>query len=472
MTFSLRLISALLGILSLHLGAQPTSSHQFSRQHILDDLAFLYEALESTHFDLYAHVSEAAFRLQYNNALAAVQSDSLSAVEATSIFQTVISAANTGHAEIDFPAPPYLAYAQSGGTVFPLEIALEDGSCLVRKNFTTIPQIKPGAELLTINDQPIAEVLSVLYPSLSAETTYFKNAKLELWTLPRLYWQHFGQQDSFSVEVKIDGKHKAFTLPAIRAWEDYEMVRTDILRLRPQFRQEGTTAYLLPGQFGGDEANYRRFIDSAFVAMQTAGSKRLIIDLRNNPGGNNAFSDYLVAYLADRPFHWNAKFRLKTSRLLKEATRLSGDTTNQYAQQILAHPNGSVYPYYFEPTPARPEEQRFTGKVYVLINRQTHSQAAVTAAQIQDYGFGLIVGEETGDHPTLHASQFSFSLPRTGVVVKVPKGYMVRISGSEAMRGVVPDLKVRDHLLDERDEIMEFLHNLLAQQDGHANSGR
>ena len=81
----------------------------------------------------------------------------------------------------------------------------------------------------------------------------------------------------------------------------------------------------------------------------------------------------------------------------------------------------------------------------------------MTAAQIQYYGFGTIVGEETGDYPTLYASVFRFPLPNTGVSVQVAKGYIVRVNGSTKEEGVIPDLFIRDHLLDEKDEILEGL---------------
>lgn len=85
------------------------------------------------------------------------------------------------------------------------------------------------------------------------------------------------------------------------------------------------------------------------------------------------------------------------------------------------------------------------------------SQSAMTVAQIQDYGFGTIVGEETGDYPSLYASVFNYQLPNTVVSVQVAKGRMVRVSGSTAEQGVIPDIFIRDHLLDEQDEILEGL---------------
>ncbi|MDX1463499.1 MAG: S41 family peptidase, partial [Marinirhabdus sp.] len=79
------------------------------------------------------------------------------------------------------------------------------------------------------------------------------------------------------------------------------------------------------------------------------------------------------------------------------------------------------------------------------------------AAQIQDYKWATIVGEETAEYPNLYASIFQYELPKTGIPVNVPKGKMLRISGDETEHGVIPDIMIRDHLLDENDEILEGL---------------
>ena len=91
------------------------------------------------------------------------------------------------------------------------------------------------------------------------------------------------------------------------------------------------------------------------------------------------------------------------------------------------------------------------------MNRQSHSQATVAAAQIQDYKWGTIVGEETGEYATLYASQFQVELPRTGVIVSISKAQLTRVSEDAKPQGVIPDIIVKDHLQDEQDEIMEAL---------------
>ena len=433
------------------------AQNQFSRQQVLEDLDFLRHSLEAAHYNLYAYTPKAEFIQNFKKVRASVDKDSLSLLEVISIFQRVISKADNGHTEIGFPGQSYLEYAYGGGRVFPLELAFEDGRPLVRKNWSGNDTIETGSEVLGINGVSIAEILEQIYPQVSAERPYFKNVKIELYSFPRYYWQVYGPQDRFSVEVRSGDTSKLYDIAAVSAVDGYEAKRNEVLNARQTLKFFGSSAYLNPGNLSGDLQQFQGFVDSAFVRIKERKSRNLIVDLRNNQGGDDIFSDYLVSYFADRPFKWCSNFTLKTSALLKEDTRKQRDTTKTIWQQVLSHENGEVYPYAFEEYQPQPKEKRFSGTVYVLVNRQSHSQSAVTAAQIQDYGFGTLVGEETGEYPSLYASVFRYELPATGVSVQVSKGRMIRVNGSTAEQGVIPDIFIRDHLLDEHDEILDGL---------------
>jgi hypothetical protein len=107
----------------------------------------------------------------------------------------------------------------------------------------------------------------------------------------------------------------------------------------------------------------------------------------------------------------------------------------------------------FELPYAHPREgSRFSGRVYARVNRHSYGNAAVGAAIIQDYGFGVVIEEETTDLPTTHASSVQFALPNTGIVVTYPKTYFVRPSGEETVQGVLSD-----HMIE---------HPLTAMEDG------
>jgi hypothetical protein len=406
---------------------------------------------------LFAYITEADFDANVQKVIGSINKESLDLLESTNLLQRVISVVKNGHTEIDFPAQPYLAYAKAGGVGFPLELALEDNKVLVRKNWSGNSTIKTGAEVLSINGMPIKQILAKIYPQISAERPYFKKVKLEVYSFPRYYWQVFGSAPKYEVETRTNGVVTQHTLKAIGLMKDFEMKRNEVLNAKMTLKFFGQRAYLNPGNFGGDKQKYEQFISEAFAKIKAKGSNTLIIDLRNNGGGGNAFSDYMVSYIADKPFKWCSRFTLKTSALLKAHLSTSTDTTSAYWQAMMHHPNGKTFPFKFELYQPQPVQKRFTGQVYVLINRHSHSQSSVTAAQIQDYKWGTIVGEETGDYTSLYASQFHYLLPNTKVMAKVSKGYMVRVSGSTAQRGVMPDIIIKDHLLDDKDEILTGL---------------
>ncbi len=429
----------------------------FGQNNIIEDLDYLTNSLKDAHYNLYAYTSEEDFSKNYQNVKKSITKDSVTLLQATTIFQKVISAANNGHTEIDFPGASYGTYAYSAGTIFPLEIAFENNKSLIRKNFSNNSDIKIGSEIISINGVLMKDILAEIYPQVSAERKYFKNAKIEAYSFPRFYWQVFGKQDNFQIEIHSNGTVKKLSIKAVNLIEGYEMKRTEVLNAKMKLKFIDKAAYINPGNFSGDEKKYQKFIDSAFVEIKNSKSKNLIIDLRNNAGGNDSFGDYLVSYFANKPFKWNSKFTLKTSQFLKEYTRKTNDTTDAYFQKILTHKNGEIYSYEFDEFQPQSKQMRFNGEVHVLVNRQSHSQSAVTASQIQDYKFGTIVGEETGEFPTLYASQFQYSLPNTGIVVKVSKGQIVRVNGSEKQEGVIPDIIIKDHLLDEEDEVLNGL---------------
>ena len=431
-------------------------AQNFDKASVISDLEYLRESLEQTHYDLFAFTSEEEFDANYEKVKATVTGDSISLKQAISLFQSVISKANTGHAEIDFPIPSYLAYADGSGTIFPLELAFENGKALIRKNHSD-KELEIGAEVIAVNGMEIEAILRKMYPYISAETLYFKLAKIEFWTFPRMFWQVFGEKKSFKVSIRDAEGTKDVVLNSVPVWEGYEMKRKDFMGPRLQLDYIEDIAYLSIGSFGSDEENFKKYIDSSFADIKAKNADRLILDLRNNNGGDNSQSDHLVSYFADKPFVWNSSFKLRSSAILKDQTRKNSDTTNPYFRRILDSKVGEVYEDKSDPVEPRALSKRFMGEVFVLVNRQSYSMSAVTAAMIQDYGFGTIVGEETGDHPTLHASQFAYTLPKTGVVVKVPKGFMVRPGGGLERRGVVPDIAIKDHLLDEEDEILKEL---------------
>lgn len=194
-------------------------------------------------------------------------------------------------------------------------------------------------------------------------------------------------------------------------------------------------AWLRPGPFYDDRPEatdpwdrsaFRRFIDEAFATFLDAGATDLLIDLRDNPGGDNSFSDLLVAWIADRPFRFSPAFDIRVSEASVASNRArlddqagdSGGTSADLARLYAGQPAGAHVRHVI-PLVAPRAGARFEGRVHVLVNRHSYSNAVSVAAIVQDYGFGRVLGEETADLATTLGAMEHFTLPHTGLTVAI-----------------------------------------------------
>ncbi|GAA0649520.1 hypothetical protein GCM10009101_23890 [Brevundimonas lenta] len=418
------------------------------------DLDALYAGLEQAHYDLFAHRSRADYDRLHADMRAGITGP-ITRDEAAELFQQFTAYGRIGHARIDAPTTAFVTRLRGGGRLLPLFVRIDGGRVLLTAAADVEGRFPAGTEIVSLNGEDASVWLERLGAWVSAERPYMTHALMEQ-SFPVLLGFALPDADGIDVVGRrpdgaiVEGRIPAVTLAgrqALRtAWP------TPALDLSGrEFRLLGDgVAYLRPGPFeehpdaasGGP--GFTAFVDDAFGRAIQAGSTDMIIDLRNNAGGDNSFSDPMVAWFADRPFRFASSFTLRASPQAKAwYARLEGegapdDILARLAAAEAAQPDGVRYPFELGMNAPRPEP-RFHGRVHVLVNRHSYSNATSVAALIQDYGFGEVVGEETADVPTTYASIISFDLPRTGFTVTFPKSRIVRPNGSEAVAGVVPD---------------------------------
>ncbi len=412
------------------------------------DFKRLYETLAAAHADLYVYRSRDAYDHYYQETLEAIDAP-MTALEAVKLFTPFVAFGQIGHAKIGFPVQDYIAYVVAGGTLLPLDIRVENGRILIAHNYSGAPVLAPGMELVAIDGQPAADWLERIGRLVSAERPYMTHAQLES-MFPRLVWLDGGEIDAFELGVRgADGRETTITVDAVPAMtiEEQKGAREGEQHSRSAQLLADGIAYLRPGPFyaadeGESQETFEKFIDEAFLKFIAAGATDLVIDLRNNPGGDNSFSDPMIAWFADEPFSFASKFVVKASQQTREvlrglAEKYPGGISAQMLETMQQYKDGETFG--FEIPLAEPRDPRFSGRVWALVNRHSYSNATTVAAIIQDYGFGTILGEETADLPSSYASSAQFTLPATGLTVTYPKAYFLRPSGDEALRGVVPE---------------------------------
>lgn len=448
---------------------------------IRSDFKALYASLKSAHADLYAHRDKEAYDALYTETLASFNTP-LSLFDVKVAFQKFVAYGNVAHARIDFSRAVYARFREQGGVNFPIYPRIVDGRAFVGENYSGLAEIGAGDEMLSLNGKPMKYWLDCVASNISADTDYIAHSLLEF-SFPQYLWLEIGEVPDFELTLRTPaGMTRTVTVPATtreaQAQEAEKQPEQFALSSveRVQKMLDGGIAYLRPGPFYNaenpeevwDNSAFVAFIDSAFEGFIQAGARKLIIDLRDNPGGDNSFSDPMLAWFADKPFRFNSAFLIRSSdeaaasnqaRLDASADAASG-VSGVFAQKYAETPRGEMFEFDL-PFAAPRDGAQFEGPVYVLINRHSYSNAVTVAAMVQDYGFGVIAGEKTSDMATTYGAMETFTLPATGISVGFPKAYIIRPSGERKSDGVTPDLPITSPIVPTKDDVV--LNTLVAK---------
>lgn len=435
------------------------------------DFADLYRMLRDAHFDLYARAPRAAYDRLYARIANEIRHP-MDRAEVLALFQRFVAFGRIAHARIDDASEGFAAYRKATGRIFPLAVRPQGKRIFVTGNGSGVAAIAPGDEVVTLNGQSAASWIARAAANVSADTPYMLGAMLE-WSFPAIVWRAAGPAERFDLRVRRGGRMFNVTVPARTSAEiGAALVRQPRLELSWEKREarmlDGGIAYLRPGPSYNvegaadamyDNRAYKAFIDRAFDTFLSAKAAALLIDLRDNPGGDASFSDHMIGWFANRPFKFNSRFRIKVSEATRRSNRErmrneANDSTGIGAQLAAAYDkarDGMVID--FPTPPVQPRGgTRFTGQVYALVNRHSYSNTVTIAAILQDDRFATILGEETSDLATTYGAMESFRLPRTGIEVGYPKAYIVRPSGSTAARGAVPDIAIATPIVETPDD--------------------
>lgn len=467
-------------------GQEPEAETPLSVEDVRADLDDLYVGLQQAHYDLFAHRSRAEYDRLHDELRRGV-AQPMTRDAAAVMFQRFAAYGRVGHARLDAPTIAFVGRLRAGGRILPLFVRVDEGRVLLTATADSEGRFRAGTEVTALNGEPASVWLERLGAWVSAERPYMTYAQMEE-AFPVLLW--FALPDADGIEVAgrradgtpVEGRVSAITLAEHRAnqktWPTPSLATDFSAR---DFRLLGDgVAYLRPGAFqehsdaAGGGQGFVAFVDDAFARTIRAGATDMILDLRDNPGGDNSFSDPMIAWFADRPFRFASSFTLRASPQAKAWYRRPGTEepdgiVARLAAAEAAQPDGARYRFDLDMNAPRPEP-RFHGRVHVLINRHSYSNAASAAALIQDYGFGEVLGEETADVPTTYASILSFDLPLTGFAVTFPKSRIVRPNGDERLIGVVPDLVLPREPIGVADDVVldQALAAIRSERGGEA----
>ena len=344
--------------------AEPSS--EYSAAQLKEDFAALYSGLASAHFDLYANRSRQEYDALFERMYAELDGP-LDQHQARVQFQKFAAFGNVAHARIESDHQSYEAYRNAGGKVFPVYLRIVDGRSYVDENHSGNPELQPAMEIVALNGKPMSAWLDAASTNLSADTPYIAHSILEF-MLPMYLWLEAGPVDEFALTVRTEGEASTvINIPALSR-EQMQKNRDQLVESfaldatsREATMLAGDVAYLRPGPFYNVEnpqnpwnnEAFVEFVDDAFLAFIDAGAQQLIIDLRQNPGGDNSFSDPMVAWFATEPFRFASSFHIRSSQQARASNQARLDTnpasvegaSGFFAEQYAAVPYGDIFGY-------------------------------------------------------------------------------------------------------------------------------
>ncbi|WP_100614808.1 S41 family peptidase [Confluentibacter citreus] len=199
--------------------------------------------------------------------------------------------------------------------------------------------------------------------------------------------------------------------------------------------EDSTVAYMNIRSF--TNGKYKKFYRESFLKLDSAKTKHLVLDLRNNGGGRISEIDYLYSYLANTEYKFLEDSEVN-SRTPFLTAAMSNTTPNSLkvlsgivSPFVVIHNliktkrrDGKLY-YRFKYTkPKSPRPNHFTGDIYVLINGNSFSASSLISTHLQATNRAVFVGEETGGayNGTVSGIYKIYELPTTKL--KIGMGLM------------------------------------------------
>jgi C-terminal processing protease CtpA/Prc len=455
---------------------------KFSGEQLKQDFLLFKKALEEGHagLDRYTPKEELG---QHFEAIEKELNRSMTEYEFYRMLVPLIAHIHDGHTRISL-SEAFDSHLSNQPILFPFNLRFLKKKAYLFRNYSDVPEIAMGSELLSINGHPLPIIIQRMLPLIPNDAHIQTSKYRRLERTPffgGLFNLIFGPSTSYEMTYRDRGTNssKKITVAGIKAKD-----LTSILDARyPEAAEEHppiqldyrkdiailTVRTFAMGPYRSAKISYPAFLKNAFQELEDKKIQHLIIDLRDNGGGADAYGKILFQHLIDKPFQYYEHLRINNTEFsFFEHTNVPPSERIQNPKRFQKNEEGTFdllfHPNLGEQKPILPI---FQGKVYVLINGNSFSGTGECTSLMHFHKKAVFIGEECGSGYYGNTSGFmpQLTLPNTKIRVRIPLiRYTMAVSGYPKDRGIIPDYPVSpsiDDLLNGRDTVMEFTIDLI-----------
>ncbi len=205
-------------------------------------------------------------------------------------------------------------------------------------------------------------------------------------------------------------------------------------------KKEPYTFQIIQGNIGllsynscENSKDFKSFLSTTFKEISEKGLETLIIDIRQNTGGNSILNDMLLAYVTEKPYrqsagrYWKVSAHFKEIIQQKRYVKLWGKS---FVKKYVEAPNHSILKEdeYALVLPKRPRDY-FSGQSILLIGPMTFSSANFLADAVDTYNLMPLAGTPTGENTNDFGEQITLELPQSKLELQVSIAYDIGADG-------------------------------------------
>ncbi|MCX6150658.1 MAG: S41 family peptidase [Ignavibacteriales bacterium] len=353
-----------------------------------------------------------------------------------------------------------LRYQQIGGCFGFTLIKLDDGRFVVRLVTEGSPAdlagIKFGAEILEVNDKPITEAIGSVSVIWAEQIPATKEGK-------QLHQCRLIGRAPVNASMKIKFKNRGDVIPvtAIIYAVDDDYLTYDLTSMLPIKTPEISYKILEPSGYGYLEitscippASVVTDFMSAFIALLSANLKGMVVDLRINTGGMDAYAAAVAGcFYPDTTFYEYQSFYNPVTASFQRSEEILDHLSFQTVSffKPTQYPAGSIF--------IEPQGLTFSGPVVVMVSPRNVSSGEGIALALSKLPQCKVVSFY-GSHGSfgITAPEFELLSIQDSIEVSYPHGRSLNIddkiqvdSDSNMIGGVIPNIRppLNDQTIDQ-----------------------
>lgn len=456
---------------------------KYSVKELQFDLAILKDALVKIHPGLFWYQSEKEFEGEYNRVNNSINGP-MTEREFFILIAPFVALVRCGHTDIVL-SEMFDSYFTDNIKIFPFKVKIINSKIYLIQNYTDDKSITMGSEIISINGISTDSILRFMKPYAWEDGFIESYARIEVDFEPLI------------VILGLFDNPKMYSLSVTDPSGNSRLIETQALdqktrdlryaqRYETDLRQEDkpykfsiidslSTALIKLDVFHGK--GYETFFKRSFKTMKDSKIKNLIIDLRNNGGGDVHYSRLLYSYISLKDYNYYKYLELTVDNpndsIFKygkmEDGMLAFKFFNTFKVKEIEKGKYFAKSYAFKDLgkkPFHPDKNNFIGNVFILMNEKSFSAASGFCAVTQYNKRAECIGHETGGGYCGGGGGFSFllSLPNTGIRVTIPVvKYRMAVEGP-CGRGVQPNhilkYNIKDYI-DNKDSDLLFTLELI-----------